>query len=125
MKAQIILALASGFGLGALTAGPGIVGAQSSGPAYVIEENDVFNADTFREYASKVPPTLQAFGGRYVVRGGRTAAFEGDPPKRIVVLAFDSIARAQAWYQSGAYQDLKSLREKAMRKRSFAVEGLP
>ena len=39
---------------------------------YVIAEVDVRDADAYEEYKRHVPPTLEAFGGRFLVRGGPT-----------------------------------------------------
>ena len=63
-------------------------------PAYVIAEVDVVDAATFQKYAEKVPGTLAPFNGHYLVRGGKTQALEGEAPKRIVVIAFDSAEEA-------------------------------
>jgi len=52
------------------------------------------DAATFQKYAEKVPGTLAPFNGHYLVRGGKTQALEGEAPKRIVVIAFDSAEEA-------------------------------
>jgi uncharacterized protein (DUF1330 family) len=61
----------------------------------------------------------------YVVRGGKTQALEGQPPKSIVVLAFDSTEKALAWYNSPAYEAIKPIRQGASVSRMFMAEGLP
>jgi uncharacterized protein (DUF1330 family) len=93
-------------------------------PAYVITEIEVTNAEAFREYAPRVQPSFAPFSGRYLVRGGKSQSLAGEPPKRVVVLVFDSIERVQAWYASPEYEALKTLRDKAGKARIFAVEGL-
>jgi uncharacterized protein (DUF1330 family) len=98
--------------------------AQPWTPAYVITEIDVTDAAAFAEYAPKVQPSFAPFGGRYVVRGGKTQSLTGDAPKRVVVLAFDSIDRVRAWYDSPQYEALKALRDRAGKARIFAVEGV-
>jgi uncharacterized protein (DUF1330 family) len=96
----------------------------SSVPAYVITEIEVTDGEAFREYAPRVQASFAPFGGRYLVRGGDMQSFAGEPPKRIVVLAFDSMERVQSWYTSPEYEALKGLRDKAGKARIFAVEGL-
>lgn len=96
---------------------------QVQAPAYVITEIDVSDGEAFREYAPQVQPTFQPFGGRYVVRGGSAQSLAGAAPRRIVVIAFDSMERATSWYHSPNYEALKSLRDKAGNARIFAVEG--
>jgi uncharacterized protein (DUF1330 family) len=98
--------------------------AQSRAPTYVITEIEVTDAEAFREYAPRVQPSFTSFGGRYLVRGGKTQSFAGEQPKRVVVLAFDSMERAQSWYASPEYEVLKALRDKAGKARIFAAEGL-
>ena len=93
-------------------------------PAYVIAEIEVTDVEAFREYAPKVQPSFAPFGGRYVVRGGQVQSLAGEAPKRIIVIAFDSIQQAGAWYQSTEYEALKALRDKAGKARIFAVEGV-
>ena len=58
------------------------------------------------------------------MRGGKTQSLTGDAPKRVVVLAFDSINQVRAWYDSPQYEALKALRDKAGKARIFAVEGV-
>jgi uncharacterized protein (DUF1330 family) len=101
--------------------------AQPKPPAYVVAEIDVANpAPSEKEY---VPPAAKAItdgGGKYIVRGGETAAFYGEPPKpRIAIIAFESIEKAQAAYNSSAYKEAKKVGDKYANFRVYAVEGLP
>jgi uncharacterized protein (DUF1330 family) len=98
--------------------------AQIQAPAYVIAEIDVTDSEAFKEYAPRVQPSFAPFGGRYVVRGGKAESLAGEPPKRGVVLAFDTMERAQSRYASPEYEALKALRDKAGKARIFVVEGL-
>jgi uncharacterized protein (DUF1330 family) len=96
-------------------------------PAYLIAETEITDRDAFQKYAEKVPETLAPFKGRfhYVVRGGKTQALEGQPPKGIVVIAFESTEKALAWYNSPAYQAIKPIRLGASVGRLYLAEGLP
>ena len=50
---------------------------------------------------------------------------EGQSPKgRLVVIEFDSMEKAQAWYNSPAYTQLRPIRQKAGRSNIYIVEGL-
>jgi uncharacterized protein (DUF1330 family) len=117
-------AFVASLALGAAAFTIKILHGQSRAPAYVIAEIDVTDAEAFREYAPQVQPSFAPFGGRYVVRGGKTQSLAGDMPKRVVVLAFDSMDEARAWYDSPQYEALKALRDKAGKARIFAVEGV-
>ncbi len=93
--------------------------------AYAIVELDVTDPEKFEEYRKQVPATIQAYGGRYVIRGGATETLEGDwTPARIVVLEFPDIAALKAWYGSEMYAGPKAMRLGAARARMIAVEGV-
>src|SRR5256885_14112732 len=93
-------------------------------PAYVVAEIEVTDRATMQEYGQRVPETLLPFDYRYVVRGGETTALEGDPPKGMVVIGFDSAAEARRWYESEAYAAIKPIRQRAAKSRIFVVEGV-
>ena len=93
--------------------------------AYVIAEVEVTDPGKFEEYRKLVPPTIEAFGGRYVVRGGAIDGREGDwQPKRIVVIEFDDMERAKAWHDSDLYAPARALREASASTRMIVVEGV-
>ena len=92
--------------------------------AYVIGEIEVTDQATYDDYRKQVLATVQKFGGRFIVRGGRIEALEGAwAPKRIVVLEFPGMGEAQKWYRSPEYAPLIKLRQKAARGRLILVEG--
>jgi uncharacterized protein (DUF1330 family) len=97
----------------------------STAPAYLVVEVDIKDTVTFQKYAAAVPATLAPFGGRFIVRGGKTDALEGEAPKRIVMIAFDSMEKARAWWESPAYEAIKPIRHSAAVARLFFVEGAP
>jgi uncharacterized protein (DUF1330 family) len=93
-------------------------------PAYLIAEVDVNDPDTFNRYAMAMPETLVPFGGRILVRGGEVDALEGAAPKRVVVIAFDSMEKARSWWDSPAYTAIKPIRHSSAETRLFFVEGV-
>jgi uncharacterized protein (DUF1330 family) len=93
--------------------------------AYFIVEIDVQDATAFEEYRKQVPATIAKYGGRYLVRGGRTETLEGDwHPKRVVVLEFPSLEQARTFYDSPEYGPLKALRLRSATSKLLLVEGL-
>jgi uncharacterized protein (DUF1330 family) len=94
-------------------------------PAYVISEVDEFgDLPTLQKYGGEVEETLATFNHHFIVRGGKTQSLEGEPPKGLVVLAFDSAEKAREWYDSPAYQAIKPLRQSSTKGRFFIVEGI-
>lgn len=93
--------------------------------AYVVVEVQVHNPDAYTEYRRLVPPTLEPFGGRFLVRGGQVETLEGDwRPERFVILQFPDIARAKAWWSSPAYTAIRDLRYHNATSRMIVVEGV-
>jgi uncharacterized protein (DUF1330 family) len=75
-------------------------------PAYVIVDLTVTDLPTMEEYRKRVPATLAAYGGRFLVRGGAHQTVEGDwKPNRLVVLEFPSMEQAKRWYDSEEYRE--------------------
>jgi uncharacterized protein (DUF1330 family) len=91
--------------------------------AYVIAEIEVENADGYAEYLPLAEASIARHGGRFLVRGGKTGVFEGVWSDRIVILEFDSLDAARAWYYSDDYQAAATLRQANSRGRIIAVEG--
>ncbi len=120
----VVVALLSGIGIGA-TAVQGLH-AQAKPPAYAIAEIEVTNQDGYvKEY---LPPSSKALldnGAKYLARGSRTASIKGEPPKRIVLLTFENFEKAQAAFNSPAFQAAAQIGEKYAKFRIYAVEGAP
>lgn len=92
--------------------------------AYVMVQLEITDPEKFKEYAALVPPTIEKFGGRYVVRGGEYEVLEGEwPQRRHVVLEFPSRAVARAWYDSEDYAPLKAMRFAASTGNAILIEG--
>ena len=121
---KLAIAVLAGFSIG--VAGAHAIRAQQvkTPPGYVIAEVDVTDPEAFKKYAEKVPPTVAAFDGHYLVRGGKIQVVEGEAPKRITVIAFESVEKAHAWEYSPAYEAIKPMRESSAKSRIFIVEGI-
>lgn len=93
--------------------------------AYVITEIDVTDPAGYEEYKKMGPPTVAAYGGKFVARGGKSEVLEGNwSPKRIVVLQFDSVERAKKWWASKEYSAAKRVRQKTAITNMIVVEGI-
>jgi len=96
--------------------------------AYVVAEITVTDPVAYEEYRKLVLPTVLAFGGQFLVRGGTRVQCEGKDDAhhnqmRTVILEFPSLSQARAWYDSPAYSEAKALRQAASQGRLFIVEG--
>ena len=94
-------------------------------PAYLIVRVQITNLDAYEDYKRLAAPAIEQYGGRYLVRGGRTVTLEGTEEQgRIVVVEFPSFEQAQMFYRSPEYQDAKSYREGAGDLQIMVVEGV-
>jgi uncharacterized protein (DUF1330 family) len=126
MKTNHKLALAVLVGIAIGIAGATAIHARQvkAPPAYVIAEVDVQDPTTFQKYSTQVPGTLQPFNGHFLVRGGKIQAVEGEIPKRFVIIAFESVEKAQGWEDSPAYEAIKPIRHSSAKSRVFIAEGI-
>ena len=90
--------------------------------AYVISEVEMRDADGFEAYRRLAAKTIAQYGGRYLVRGGKA---EGNlPPKAVIIVEFESMARLKEWYASPEYAEALKLRQTALERRLLFVEGV-
>jgi uncharacterized protein (DUF1330 family) len=93
--------------------------------AYVIVEIEIVDPTGYEEYKKQAGATVLKHGGKYIVRGGKTEVLEGDwKPKRIVILQFESMARAKEWVNCEEYREPRKLRHKTAKTNMLLVEGL-
>ena len=68
---------------------------------YVIANINVKNTEAYKEYIGKVLPTVQKFGGEYLVRAGEFKVIDGEwKYPRTVVIKFPTYEKALEWYDS-------------------------
>ena len=95
-------------------------------PAYVVVQIDVKDPVAYEDYRRLATPTVSAYDGRYVVRGGASETLEGAwQPRRLVVLEFPSAERARAWWSSPEYAPAKAIRQRSAHTEMLLIEGSP
>ena len=93
-------------------------------PGYVIADVTVNDPETYAEYRALTPGSITAFDGRFLVRGGQHEVIAGGwAPGRLVLLEFDSLARAADWYDSPAYVEARAIRQSASNGTMVMVDG--
>ncbi len=120
----VALSLLAGTAVGA--AAVQTLHAQGKPKGYaVVEINVTDEAPYLKEYAPTAGKVLTDAGGKYLARGGKVAAIDGEPPKsRVVILEFESLDKAQAAFASAPYREGRKTGDKYAKFRVFAVEGL-
>lgn len=93
-------------------------------PAYIYANVQVHDTTAYDEYRRQVKPTIDAFGGRFLVRAGAVEVLEGTAlAHRQVIIEFPDMAALKAWYQSPGYAPLIALRQSASTGTLLAIEG--
>jgi uncharacterized protein (DUF1330 family) len=93
-------------------------------PAYLISTIEITDPAGYEEYKKLVGPPLAKYGGQFRVRGGAIEYKEGDwRPKRVVVVEFESMAKARAFYDSPEYAAAKAVRQRTSESSVLFVEG--
>ena len=93
--------------------------------AYLIANVDVKDAEKFKDYVKVVPPVIEQYGGKLLVRDGDFEVCEGDwKPKRLVMIEFESMQKAKQFYNSPEYQAIIDLRKSSAYTEWVFVDGL-
>jgi uncharacterized protein (DUF1330 family) len=94
-------------------------------PAYIIAQINVTDPAKYQEYAKLAGPAAAKYGARYLVRGGKKTALEGEIPfERLVVSEFKDVESAQRFYRSVEYQAARQKRLGAADFNMVIVEGV-
>jgi len=93
--------------------------------AYLISDVTARNAEAFQTYRTRAAASIEQYGGRYLVRGGPIETLEGDwTPRAIIVVEFDDLERARAWYRSPEYAAALAVRDEALSRNLILVDGI-
>jgi len=93
--------------------------------AFIIASLEVKDPERYEEYRKQVKATVDAHGGEFLARGGALEILEGTWPRpRAVIIRFESMDKARAWYNSDAYRPLRDLRQSASEGTLILLEGV-
>jgi uncharacterized protein (DUF1330 family) len=81
----------------------------------VVTIKKVLDIEAFRDYAVKVYPIIERFGGNYVAVDKTPDVRSGEWPfVRTVIVAYPNFAAAQRWYDSPEYREIIPIRQRAI-----------
>ncbi len=94
-------------------------------PAYVISEVTVLDEELAATYRELAAASIARYQGRYLTRGLRPEAVEGDwpPDARLIVVEFPDLETAHRWYSSPEYARALDVRATALHRRLLFVGG--
>src|SRR5947199_83588 len=92
---------------------------------YLFAELDVLDAQHFyEEYMPRVRPVLEEFGATFLAASDAPVVKEGGREvKRVVLLEFESLQRAEAFYHSEGYHAIIGYRFKSAPSHLYVFEG--
>jgi uncharacterized protein (DUF1330 family) len=93
--------------------------------AYVVVQVDIKDPVRYADYKEMVPASLEKYGGKFLVRGGKTHTMEGGwAPKRFVLVEFPTVEQAKAWWDSPEYRAARDLRQATSDSQLIIAEGI-
>ena len=90
---------------------------------YWIGRVDVTNPDGYKQYVAANAEPFKKYGARFLVRGGKFEAMEGQSRSRNVVIEFKDYETALACYRSPEYQHAMALRKGHAVADILVIEG--
>ena len=94
--------------------------------AYIIVDTLITNDEEMEHYKQLAKPLVESFGGESLARGWQLVMKENQlwSPTRLVLLRFPSMAQAQIFYDSPAYQQILPISLGCTQRTLVMLEGL-
>lgn len=95
-------------------------------PAYLVANIDVHDPERYAEdYGTLATAAVARHAGRFLARGGHREPLEGDDfRERVVIIEFESMEKALAWYRSDDYQAAIPVRQRLSTGSMVIVDGV-
>ena len=84
---------------------------------------NISNDEKLKEYALKARAAVEKYEGKFLIRGGKATANEGEKSPRTVVIEFSSYNQANNFYKSEEYQDAHSILKGYAERLHQTIEG--
>jgi uncharacterized protein (DUF1330 family) len=92
---------------------------------YVIVTEAIHDPEGMKAYARAAVPTIGESGGKAIVHDTTPQVIEGEwHGNQTVVLEFESVEAARAWYESEGYQKAAKMRQAAADSNAVILSGL-
>jgi uncharacterized protein (DUF1330 family) len=126
MKTKYAVALSALAGVALGAASIELLHAQAKPMAYVIAENVVNDQASYaKDFAPVIGKEIEAAGGKFLARGGKTVSIHGPAPApRVVIVQFESVEKAQGWANAPATKAAFAIGEKYASLHDYIVEGV-
>ena len=84
---------------------------------------NISNDEKLKEYATKARAAVENFKGKFLIRGGKATANEGEKSPRTVVIEFPSYDEANSFYNSKEYQEAHNILKGHAERHHQTIEG--
>ena len=92
--------------------------------AYLVAHIRVHDPEGYDRFRAMSGPAIATYGGRVLVRNPKPEIREGAVGGIVIMIEFDDIAAARAFYDSPEYTAARAEREKAAETDLMLVEGI-
>ena len=93
--------------------------------AYLIARVRIQDLEIYKDYALLSKPSIEAFDGRFLARGGDVEILEGESDfDRMVVVEFKDMDTARSWYNSDLYKKARDVRNPISQAVFTLVDGI-
>lgn len=93
-------------------------------PAYIVINVNVTNPEQYDQYRTLSSQAMVEHNAQILVRGGALTILEGEFHPRTIIMKFESVDKAQAFYDSQLYTAARELRKNAAIANMVIVEGI-
>ena len=83
----------------------------------------ISSEEKLKEYAIKARAAVEKYKGKFLIRGGKTTANEGEKSPRTVVIEFPSYGEANSFYNSKEYQEAHDILKGHAERHHQTIEG--
>ena len=91
---------------------------------YIIVRVSIHNNQLFQKYPPLSTEVMKKYGGKYIIRGGKTDILEGEwPVDRTTVVEFESFESAKKCYESVEYSEAMKIRQNSTKSDLILIEG--
>jgi uncharacterized protein (DUF1330 family) len=92
--------------------------------AYWIARVDVRDPEIYKQYVETAKPAFERYKAKFLARGGRTEALQGEARARNVLIEFESMDDALACWNSPEYTKARDIRGPVSTGEFVLVEGV-
>ena len=93
--------------------------------AYLITDVEVTDESLYAQFREQMTPAMESYGGTFVARGGEIEVIGGSwTPRRLAIVAFDSMEQARSWLASSENHALDDIRSRSSNINMVLVAGV-